>query len=122
LGVLELTDITAKIEVSSTPQEATLSVGDTRKFDVSEDGYYDIIVTLNSILDSKADLTIKSINELITTESEAGEQEKEESAVVAEGGEEIQESSSIFKKWWFWLIVVLVVVGVGYYVKENNSK
>jgi len=98
LGVLELTDITAKIEVSSTPQEATLSVGDTRKFDVSEDGYYDIIVTLNSILDSKADLTIKSINELITTESEAGEQEKEESAVVAEGGEEIQESSSIFKK------------------------
>ena len=121
-GVLELTETTAKIEVSSTPQEATLAIGDTRKFDVSEDGYYDLVVMLNSILDSKADLTIKSINELITTESEAGEQEKEESAGVAEGGEEIQESSSIFKKWWFWLIVALVIVGIGYYVKENNSK
>jgi len=121
-GVLELTATTAKIEVSSTPQEATLAIGDTRKFDVSEDGYYDISITLNSILDSKADLTIKSINELITIESEAGEQEKEESVGVEEGGEEIQESSSIFKKWWFWLIVALVVVGIGYYVKENNSK
>jgi len=47
LGILELTGTTAKIEVSSTPQEATLSVGDTRKFDVSEDGYYDLVVTLN---------------------------------------------------------------------------
>lgn len=119
VGVLELTETTAKIEVSSTPQEATLAIGDTRKFDVSEEGYYDISVTLNSILDGKADLTIMSINELITEESEVGEQEKEEDA---EGGEEIQESSSIFKKWWFWLIVVLVIVGIGYYVKENNSK
>jgi len=120
LGILELTGTTAKIEVSSTPQEATLSVGDTRKFDVSEDGYYDLVVTLNSILEGKADLTIKYISELITTESEVGEQEKEDAAEVAESEEEIQESSSIFKKWWFWLVVVLIVVGIGYYVKKNK--
>jgi len=120
LGVLELTETTAKIEVSSTPQEATLSVGDTRKFDVSEDGYYDLVVTLNSILDGKADLTIKSISELITVESEIGEQEKEE---VAKGGEEIIQEDSIFKKWWFWLIIVLIVVGakVSYNYKKNKE-
>jgi len=119
LGVLELTDTTAKIEVSSTPQEATLSVGDTRKFDVSEDGYYDLVVTLNSILGGKADLTIKSISELITVESEIGEQEKEEVA----GGEEIIQEDSIFKKWWFWLIIVLIVVGakVSYNYKKNKE-
>ena len=119
MGVLELTDTTAKIEVSSTPQEATLSVGDTRKFDVSEDGYYDLVVTLNSILGGKADLTIKSISELITVESEIGEQEKEEVA----GGEEIIQEDSIFKKWWFWLIIVLIVVGakVSYNYKKNKE-
>ena len=101
--------------MSSTPQTATLAVGDIRKFDVNEDEYYDIVVTLNSILSGKADITVQLISELITEETEAEEQVKEESAVdVAEDGEEIQESSSIFKKWWFWLVVVLVVAGVVY--------
>ncbi len=111
-GVLELTETTAKIEVSSTAQEATLAIGDMRKFEVTDDNYYDVVITLNSILDGKADITVKSINELITLETEAEEQEKEE--VAGEEDEEVIESSSIFKKWWFWLIVVLVIAGIVY--------
>ena len=121
IGVLELTETTVKIEVASTPQEATLAVGDERKFDVSEDGYYDVVVTLNSISGSKADITIKSISELITAETEAGEQGKEESAEkVAEGGEDGTETS-IFKKWWFWLIVILVIIGVVYSSQKKKE-
>lgn len=113
-GVLELTATTAKIEVASTPQEATLAVGDSRKFNVNNDEYYDVLVTLNSIADNKADLTLKSINELVTEETEAAE-------VESEGEEEAEEKSSMFKKWWFWLIVVLVVIGV-WYGLQNKKK
>ncbi|MCK4552995.1 hypothetical protein KAT80_02225 [Candidatus Pacearchaeota archaeon] len=117
-GVLELTETTVKIEVSSTPQEATLAIGDVRKFDVDEDEYYDVVVTLNSILDGKANITVKSINELITVETEAEEQEKEESA--GDVTEDEEEDSSLFKKWWFWMVAVLVVAGIIYNSKKNK--
>jgi hypothetical protein len=67
VGVTSLTDSSATIEVSSTPQSATLQVGEERKFDTDSDGsFYDLSVKLNSISDNKADVTIKAINEEIT--------------------------------------------------------
>ncbi|MFH1290057.1 MAG: LamG domain-containing protein, partial [Nanoarchaeota archaeon] len=47
VGVVELTDVFVKVNVSSTPQQATLYVGNEKKFDVTDDGFYDLIVTLN---------------------------------------------------------------------------
>ncbi|NQU84752.1 MAG: hypothetical protein HQ541_03240, partial [Mariniphaga sp.] len=57
VGVTKLTTTTATINISSTPQEATLIVGDERMFEVSGDGYYDILVKLNSIENNRANVT-----------------------------------------------------------------
>jgi len=112
---------TVKITVSSDPQEATLSIGDTRKFDVGGDGFYDISVTLNAITGGKADLTILSISEEVTAESEAEQAGADEDATGADvGGEEEPEEGSQVWIWVVIIIVVLIIVGVIVY-KKNKS-
>lgn len=71
--VHSLTATTATINVSSTTVQATLSIGETRNFEVTGDTYYDISVTLNSIntTASKVKLTLKSVHELIPSGAEA---------------------------------------------------
>lgn len=115
IGVTEIKVTTAKIQVSSTPQVATLSVGDERKFEVTDDNYYDIYVKLNSISNGKADITVKSIYEEVTTETEAEEAGKDEAAK-----DEAKEESN----WWVWVIVIvviLVLVGGGYEMKRRRN-
>jgi len=63
VGVVDVTSSEVTINVSSAPQQATLSEGETKKFDVTDDDYYDFQVTLNDISGSKANLTLKSIYE-----------------------------------------------------------
>ena len=65
MGITALTSTTATINVASTPQEITLSIGEEEKFEVSGDNYYDLKVKLNSITGNKADITVQSINELM---------------------------------------------------------
>ena len=122
LGIKELTSTTATIEVSSTPQQANLAIGDERKFDVTADGYYDIYVKLNSISSNKANVTIKSIHEEITEETISVEEKKE--AAVAGGGEggEVETEGS---KVWIWIVVIvvlLIIIGGGYGLKKKSRK
>ncbi|MCK4730727.1 MAG: thrombospondin type 3 repeat-containing protein [Candidatus Aenigmarchaeota archaeon] len=70
VGIVNLTNTTVTINISSTPQQATFLVGDEKKFEVTNDSYYDIYVKLNSITNDLANLTIKKIHELILTEPE----------------------------------------------------
>ncbi len=72
VGVIELDDTTATINVSSDPQQVVFSVGDLHKFEVTGDDYYDLSVTLNSInsTSDKANLTIKTISEEVIVETE----------------------------------------------------
>ena len=67
IGIVSMTDTTVTVNVSSTPQQATISIGETKKFEVTDDNYYDISITLNSINTtiSEAELLIKYIYELI---------------------------------------------------------
>jgi len=111
-GVISLTNTTATINVSSTPQQATLSIGDLRKFEVTEDDYYDLSVVLNSInsTTSKANITIKSVYEEVTMESEAEEKEKE-------AGKEAEEENK-----WIWIVIILilaVLIGAGIIKKKK---
>ncbi|MCF7910155.1 hypothetical protein K9L16_00590 [Candidatus Pacearchaeota archaeon] len=122
IGVLEVLNDKVKIEVASTPQNAILAVGDERKFEVTGDEYYDIAVTLESISDGGADITIKEISEKITEESQFEETKKETVA----SGEEITDSendedsktSNLFL--WIIVIIILIVVGVALYKKYNQ--
>ncbi len=106
VGVISLTDTTATINVSSTPQQATLSIGDLRKFEVTNDSYYDLSVALNSMnaTTDKANITIKSISEEVTVETEAEEKEKEEAAK----GEEFPEEEKNLT--WLWIVIGVLVL------------
>ena len=57
------------ITVSSTPQTATLAVGGEKRFEVTNDTFYDIYVKLNSINSTaaRANITIKAIKEPVET-------------------------------------------------------
>ena len=120
VGVLEINNNSIKIEVASEPQEATLLVGDERRFDVDKDNYYDVYVKLNSINETRADLTIKEIHEEITEETQVEEQQKEDNAVDDTIKNPTQESSN----WIYVLIglVVLIIVIVGILKYRRKSK
>jgi len=115
VGIIELTTTTAKINISSTPQQTTLTIGDEKKFDTNEDSYYDISLKLNSITNNKANITIQSINEIVIPEETISEQE-----LLDQTQQQTQktqkEKSSIIK----WIIVTIItiaallIIGIAY--------
>lgn len=111
IGVQELTTTSATIEVSSTSQVVVFNIGDEKKFDVTEDGYYDLKVKLNSIESEKADVTITSINEKIPEDKDKGIVEKAIDTITKEGSNA-----------WIWILVVivLVVIIVVYFLKKKK--
>ncbi|MCH7850624.1 MAG: VCBS repeat-containing protein [Nanoarchaeota archaeon] len=115
VGIIDLTDTTATINITSDPIQIILSVGEDAKLDVLNDSFYDIYVLLNSIENEKANLTIKSIHEEIPE----GKGNVETSGNVTGGGiggldeEEIIEGEK--KKWTLgiiWIIVALIIIFV----------
>jgi len=112
VGVTSLTTSTATIEVSSTPQSATLTVGEERMFDINGDGsYYDLSARLNSIGGNKADITIKSINVAIpTTETAEEEVQAGETAGGETGLSPETTSGGLGAGGWIVIIIVLVIV------------
>jgi len=125
IGVKELTASTATIEIFSTPQTATINVGDTRKFDVTNDGYYDLSVTLNKIEASKADITLKSIYEEITLESEEKEKTKEKNATAVTEqpiGELPTEEPLSLTELWIGIIIVAVLLVIGIIFAKKKKK
>lgn len=104
-----------KISISSETQEATFSIGEEKKFELSEDNYYDILVKLNSITSNNANFTIQKIHEEIVAEQEKGEQENEK--IGTEDREQIK-----------WIIcgmiiagIILILIGVGHTLKRKRK-
>ena len=116
--VTTVTATTVTITISSTPQTATLSVGDIRKFEVTGDDFYDIQVTLNSISNNKADLTIKSIHEEITETTITEEQEKETAAQEAAAAEKAGNNAYL----WIILLAVVVVAIIVLIIYKSRSR
>ena len=117
VGLLELTQTTAKIDVSSEPQQATLTIGDSRRFEVTGDNLYDLLVTLNSIENNKANITILSISEEITSATIEEEVIKEDTALEKEEIETIKDKTNLT---WLWVIIGLVVIVVVLYFFKNK--
>ena len=107
VGVVESTDTTAKINITTTAKdkEATLNVGDVKKFDVNADDKYDVAVTLNGIDSStgKADLSLVYIQEPVSAE----DQEQ-----VSEEVGEVPTTPTTKSKTWIWVIAILVVLAI----------
>ncbi len=56
------------ITIQSNPITATLTIGETKKFDFNNDAIYDFSVKLNNITDNKANLYFKKISETCSEE------------------------------------------------------
>jgi len=93
----------ATIEVSSTPQTATLSVGETKKFNLDGDNTYDLAVTLNAIQNATADITVAKISEVISTTTATSND------TGADAGEEPTEAES---QSWIWIVAGIVIVAI----------
>ncbi|MBI2047333.1 hypothetical protein HYT26_04205 [Candidatus Pacearchaeota archaeon] len=133
VGVVSL-DTTAKtvtINISSTPQQATFSVGDEKKFEVTDDTFYDLSVKLNSInvTTSKVNIAIKSIHEempkVLTPSSNAT---GNVTAPPATGAEEEQAGEKANQIWLWIVIAVIIIVAIiliivgSFYKKKRYSK
>jgi len=66
----EINNGSAKISIQSTPIDAVLLIDEEKKFDINEDGTYDLSVKLNSADKTRANITAKVISEAIETEEE----------------------------------------------------
>jgi len=71
IGIVDITNLTATINISSNPITIVLSIGEEKKVDVTSNGIYDVYVLLNNISSNKANLTIKSIHEEISVINES---------------------------------------------------
>jgi hypothetical protein len=130
VGLINLTNTTATINVSSTPQQAIFNVGNSKKFDVTENSYYDLEVTLNSINNSKANITIRSIREVVpsTTPTTNNSSTTIDPVTIpdpepgtAGASEENEEKSPV----WMWIFIVVLIIGlmVGviiYWIKNKD--
>ncbi|MCK5149671.1 hypothetical protein KAJ87_01990 [Candidatus Pacearchaeota archaeon] len=109
VGIIKLTETTATINISSNPIQVILSIGEDSKVDVTNDGFYDVYVLLNSIESNKANVTIQKIHEEISDKEESsattGEVEEEEDI-----GKFDEEKSSLI---WLWIILGIVILIVG---------
>jgi hypothetical protein len=133
VGVVELTNTTVKINVTSKPQQATFSIGEENRFELTNDTYYDLYIKLNDINNSRANITIKYIQEempsSLQTTSEDSETEDtlgDESTDTTDeenSGDDKGEGESL---WWLWTLIAIVVVvagGVaGYFIYQKYNK
>lgn len=110
VGVSSITSSSATIKIESTTQQAVLNIGDVKKFDVNAEGYYDVQVTLNSIANNKASITVKSINEKISAETIEQGQEQISEPIINEGS--LAESSSSGIKAVIWVVLIVVIIAV----------
>ncbi len=96
VGIIGLTATTATINVSSTPQQKTLSIGEEWKVDVNSNSVYDILIRLNSIRDGRASVSMQSISE----QSQEQEGESNDSQTSETEGN---------RSWWIMVVIIAVI-------------
>jgi len=108
VGITNMTNTSVTIEVASTPQTATLNVGEEKKFDVDSDSSYDISVTLISIVGNDATLLIEKISEPLLV--------NQENNSVAD----LDDSQGIFEDienksiaWWIVFVIICGIILMG---------
>jgi len=100
----------AVIQIMSTPQNVTFYVGDEKKFDLNNNGYYDLNVKLNSIVNGKTNLSIKSINEKVIENISVNETDQEKP--VADNNTQIPADNENSVLTFFISNIVIFIIGV----------
>ncbi len=117
VGIIDIDSDDITVNVSSIPQQAVLKINASKLFEVSEDSYYDLSVTLNSVNSSEtgANITLYSVHEL----TPAGAAALAASNLSAQNVSSNESNSSaalgaLFSEgsWWIWVVIALVLVAV----------
>jgi len=122
VGVVSITTDKATIEIASDPVQVILDVGEDAKVDVTDDGFYDVYVLLNSIVNNKANVTIQKIHEEIPEEKQ--DSTIDTSGEVVGGGEPEKGERERNLTWLWILIAVIILIGIFYWwfvVKQNKK-
>src|SRR3989338_2560113 len=130
VGVVELSSTSATVNISSIPQQAVLKTGESAKFDLTNDNYYDVLITLNSIVSSygtKANLTIASIREMKPSANAGTTDSVEDPSEDATNSISQPQGLIVDKKmpttvWIIVIIIVLVALAVVYYFVWGKDK
>jgi hypothetical protein len=122
VGIVDLDKNSSKItiNVSSETQQATLAVGEEKKFDVNADNYYDISVLLNSITGNFAKVTIKTINEQVIVPSEDKTPLDSVKDAVNTAKEEVKTNTLL--KWIIIALVVIIILVLVYVIIRKSKK
>ena len=123
VGVVNVTSNTAVVNVSSDSQQKVMSVGESAKFNLNGDGYYDLLVTLNSINSGAANVTVKSIHEAVNpsvTQPTNGATQPTTSVTTNETNVTTTATPAKKKSGWIWVLLVIVVLGIVlYYFRDK---
>jgi len=103
-----------EITIESDPINVTFYIGDSKTFDIDNDGeFYDLYIRLNNIVNSSADLTIRTINETIP-ESKNNLTQLENNLTEENNSFEQGNPMNIKISTELWVvIVILILIGLG---------
>lgn len=114
------------VEVSSTPQTATLLIGQEKKFDINNDGYYDLNVKLNAVVNGKADLSVSSIHEAVPVVQPPVQEEKGVGEQLADaGGNLVDNAGQVVEgkaSYWVYVLLTAIIILVIVYLLIRISK
>ncbi|KKP88239.1 MAG: hypothetical protein UR91_C0023G0003 [Candidatus Nomurabacteria bacterium GW2011_GWC2_35_8] len=122
--IYSLTNTSVVIKVASTIQTANFSIGDSNKFDVNDDDYYDLRVALNSISNSKADITVSYLHESISTTTLTAEVVNTPASTVTSGLPSTDETSTDSSMFWYIIIslIIIMIVVIYFLTRKFFSK
>lgn len=102
------------LTVASAPQVVSITEGQTKKIDLNNNGIYDIEISLNSIANNKADLTIKAINETVPSGKTTNETTKNSTGNTS--------PNNGMSAWDWILIVVIVIIAFLWWMKVKKKR
>jgi len=127
---LNSSEKSAIVEVASSPVRATMKVGESKKFEVTGDNYYDLHVALNSVGPVLANVTIKSVYELMPADARRDEPvtnivpaDSGNNSAINDSSKPVDSEVAAKNIWWIIVVVFVIVIGVvGYYIYRTNKK
>jgi len=98
VGIINISSSNVIINVSSTPQQRSFASGEQELFEVTGDNIYDVLVKLNSIEESYANITVKKVAEVVPETTPIGEGNETSNETMSRGTEKAGEETIENKK------------------------
>ncbi len=128
IGIIELTDLNVTINVSSKPQQKILIIGESGIFEVNNDNFYDLSVTLLNITGGYASILISSIHEKISDAEPSDTNSEDDEGlgkIIGERDTRVVGSAYGFVKDYWYLFVggfIVLVIVIFLIVRHEKNK